>query len=267
MSQVIELGVNRFYSQRLQQIMTHSLFVTGTDTGVGKTLVTALLALRLRARGFNVGVMKPFASGCERRGEYLVSEDADFLRRATGIEEEEELLCPVKLEEPLAPLAALRRLPLDARRELEARALPQVRAAFAELSRRHDCVVVEGAGGLLAPLLQENGRVFTNAELASTLELPIVAVARRALGTLNHTALTCRFPLAPPSRFVGLAFCDAVPTDAANAAVQSSASLIAELTDVPQIGAVPFIANLREYSRADFETLADRCFPHWPRVP
>ncbi len=245
--------------------MTQSFFVSGTDTGVGKTLVTALLALRLRGCGFNVGVMKPFASGCERRGEHLVSEDADFLRLATGIEDEEELLCPVKLEEPLAPLAALRRLPPDARREIEANALPKVRAAFAELARRHDCVVVEGAGGLLAPLLQENGKVFTNAELASTLELPVIVVARRALGTVNHTALTCRFPLAPPSRFVGIAFCDAAPTDDADVAVQSSAPLIAELTDVAQIGSVPFIENLREYSHADFQTLAARCFPHWPR--
>ena len=246
--------------------MTHSFFVTGTDTVVGKTLVTALLALRLRARGLDVGVMKPLASGCERHGESLVSEDADFLRRATGIEDEEELLCPVKLEEPLAPLAAIRRLPPDARQEFEACAL-KVRAAFDELSRRHDCVVVEGAGGLLAPLLHENGRVFTNAELASTLGLPVVVVARRALGTVNHTALTCRFPLAPPSRFVGIALCDAVPTDDNDAAVQSSAPLISELTDVPQIGAVPFIENLREYSRADYEKLAARCFPNWPRVP
>ena len=243
--------------------MTHSIFVTGTDTGVGKTLVTALLALRLRARGLDVGVMKPFASGCERRGENLVSEDADFLRRATGIEDEEELLCPVKLEEPLAPLAALRRLPPDARREIEARALTKVRAAFEELSRRHDCVVVEGAGGLLAPLLHENGKVFTNSELASTLKLPIIVVARRALGTVNHTALTCRFPMPPPSRFAGIVFCDAVPTDDDDA-LQSAAPLIAELTDVPQIGVVPFLENLREYSRADFEKLAARCFPDWP---
>ena len=244
--------------------MSYSIFVTGTDTGVGKTLVTALLALRLRARGLNVGVMKPFASGCAGGGENLVSEDADFLRFATGIEDEEELLCPVKLEEPLAPLAALRRLPPDARHEIAARALPQVRAAFEELSRRHDCVVVEGAGGLLAPLLHENGKVFTSADLASTLGLPVIVVARRALGTVNHTALTCRFPLPPPSRFAGIVFCDALPTDDNDAAVQSSAPLIAELTDAPQIGAVPFLENLREYSRADFEALAARCFPDWP---
>lgn len=245
--------------------MTHSLFVTGTDTGVGKTLVTALLALRLRACGLNVGVMKPFASGCTRLGEKLVSEDADFLRRATGIEDEEELVCPLKWEEPLAPLAALQRMPQAARAQIEARAMENVRAAYEELSRRHQCVIVEGVGGLLAPLLEENGRVLTNADLASTLELPLVVVARRALGTINHTALTCGFALAPPSRFVGIVFCDAQPTDENDAAVQSSAPLLAQMTGLPQWGRVPFLENLGEYSREQLETLATHCFPDWPQ--
>jgi dethiobiotin synthetase len=85
-----------------------SLFVTGTDTGVGKTLVTALLALHFQARGQSCGVMKPFASGCELINGDLVSEDALFLRAATGVRDELDFINPVRLQAPLAPLVAAR---------------------------------------------------------------------------------------------------------------------------------------------------------------
>ena len=152
------------------------LFVTGTDTGVGKTFVACGVLRALRRRGLNVGAMKPaetdVAPGVDPA-------DAAALRAAAGADDPLDLVCPLRLRAPLAPLAAAR----AEGREVE---LASVREAFSELSRRHAFLLVEGAGGLLVPLAEG----FTYAELAVETELPVLVVARRGLGTLNHTALT-----------------------------------------------------------------------------
>src|SRR5687768_7689794 len=127
----------------------NSLFVTGTDTGVGKTLVTALLALRFQAQGKNCGVMKPFASGCDTVNGELVSEDARFLQVATGQQDETDLINPFRLQEPLAPLVAARRSNIETRHFFD-----QAKTAFDVLQSRHDMVVVEGVGGLLVPIAE-----------------------------------------------------------------------------------------------------------------
>lgn len=217
-----------------------SLFITGTDTGVGKTLVTALLALRLQAQGADVAVMKPLASGCTWENGGLVSEDAQWLRDVTGVSDEMELINPLRYEEPLAPLVAARRLGRDTSRDLE-----KCNAAFRELQSRHEVVLVEGVGGLLVPICEsEKGDVFDCTHLASTLELPLVVVARRALGTINHTLLTCRTPLQSPSKIIGLLFSDATSLSEEDIAAQTSPELICKLTGIPCWGEVPYLGDL-----------------------
>jgi dethiobiotin synthetase len=152
------------------------LFVTGTDTGVGKTEVAVALVVGARARGRDVGAMKPAQSGVED-GQPT---DADRLREAAGAGDPVELVCPYSLREPLAPGVA-------ARLEGVEISLPHLLACAADLSRRHESIVVEGAGGLLVPL---TGRE-TYADLAVALGMPVLVVARAGLGTVNHTALTC----------------------------------------------------------------------------
>ena len=159
--------------------MVNSIFVTGTDTGVGKTIVSAGIAAALARRGKDVGVMKPVASGARRQGRRLVSDDALFLRRAAGVEDPLELVNPVCLAPPLAPSVAARvsgsRIDLG-----------RVWKAFRALSRAHEVLVVEGVGGLLVPILDR----YPVARLARRLGLPRVVVARPTRGTINHTALT-----------------------------------------------------------------------------
>ncbi len=147
----------------------NGLFVTGTDTGVGKTLVTAALALALKARGVDVGVVKPVQSG---------EGDAETLKRWAGLEEEPEEICPFSFAAPLAPLVAAR---------LEGRTLDldEVCGRVRTLAR-HVVTLVEGAGGLLVPV----GPDWTIADLAAALGLPLLIVARAGLGTVNHTLLT-----------------------------------------------------------------------------
>ncbi len=230
-----------------------SFFITGTDTGVGKTVATVLLALRLQAAGANVGVMKPFASGCTKNENNLQSDDALFLKEMIGVEDELELINPIRLEEPLTPLTAAQRAG-----ESTAEWMPRVLEAYAELQHRHDCVLVEGVGGLLAPILRDENRYFTCADFAAKLGLPIVVVARRTLGTINHTVLTCRYPLLEPSTFAGLLFCDAEPVSPRDVAAQTSPAIIEAMTGLENWGEVPFMENL---TRASLEksSLQLRC--------
>jgi dethiobiotin synthetase len=219
--------------------MNRGFFVSATDTGVGKTLVTALIACALRARGVDAGVIKPFATGCRRDGSRLVCEDADFLRAATGVQDEEELVCPARWEEPLAPLMASERAG-DSHKDW----LAVVREAHAELARRHECVIVEGVGGWLVPLIRmpHSGGVFAVDDLAVELNLPVVLVARRTLGTLNHTALSLR-SIHTRCRLAALVFCDAAPVASDDVAAQSGPGWLCENSNLA-LHHVPFEPDL-----------------------
>jgi dethiobiotin synthetase len=154
------------------------LFFTGTDTGVGKTYVAALVARSLRGAGHRVGVYKPAASGCRREGDALVCDDAVLLWEAAGRPGPLERVCPQRFQAPLAPhLAAKaegRRLDPDL-----------LRRGLDYWTERSEIVLVEGAGGLMSPL--GDGYI---ADLAADFGLPLVIVARNALGTINQTLQT-----------------------------------------------------------------------------
>ena len=222
------------------------IFITGTDTDVGKTLITALLGLRLQARGVRVGAMKPFASGChlnqhrvlEER--VLESDDAIFLRSTLKLQDDLSLINPSRWREPLTPLVASRRENTPFRD-----VMTPFRDALHELKSRYDCVLVEGVGGLLAPISQgEEGLICTNFDIINELGAPVVIVARRTLGTINHTLLTCRAPLQSPSHFAGIVWCDASFVDKNDLAAQSSPDVVEEMTGLPRWGNVPHLASL-----------------------
>ncbi len=190
----------------------HGVFVTGTDTGVGKTVVAAGLAGALRRRGVDCGVFKPVQTGVAPAARDAGWGDGGFLARAAGVGDPPALITPVCLEPPVAPAVAA---------ELGAGTvnLGAVRAAGRELGRRHEFLVVEGVGGLGVPLAAGrrvsraaaappggagagggaggegaaeavNRGFFLVADLAAELGLPLLIVARPGLGTLNHTLLT-----------------------------------------------------------------------------
>lgn len=155
------------------------IFITGTDTGVGKTIVSAVLARLLKMRGCNVGVMKPVTSGCREEDSSLVSDDARILCQAAAIPYS-ALVAPYCLSAPLAPAES-------ARRENVTINFNKIRESFEQLCSQYDFVIVEGAGGLMVPLA--GGLMI--ADLAIMLQLPLLVVARPSLGTINHTVLTC----------------------------------------------------------------------------
>jgi dethiobiotin synthetase len=149
------------------------VFIAGTDTGVGKTVVAALLARALRRKGIDVGVMKPYASGSW--------EDSEKLRAAAGGRQPLDRVTPAFYAKPLAPAAAYF-FPDGGRPP----AFGRVVKAFLRLRDEHEFVVAEGLGGVLAPLDPRR----TVADLIRAFRLPVWLVARPGLGTLNHTLLS-----------------------------------------------------------------------------
>lgn len=173
------------------------LFVTGTNTEVGKTVVACLIADQLRRDGVRVGVLKPFASGCdvidEGAEQRLTSHDARQLAIAAGLDwspETEDLVCPLRYFPPLAPGAAIAQ-----ESEQASDRLPDYAAIDRTLrawEQRCDVLIVEGIGGIMVPLdLPPSGREpETVLDLMTALGYPAIVVADASLGTLNHTAMT-----------------------------------------------------------------------------
>jgi dethiobiotin synthetase len=156
------------------------LFITGTDTGVGKTYVAAMIARSLQAGGRRVGVYKPAASGCADGGQgQLVSEDAVNLWEAAGQPGDLERVCPQRFAAPLAPHLAAR---------AEGRSIDPglLRSGLDYWQACSDIVLVEGAGGLMSPL----GDDEYVADLAWDFGFPLIVVSRNVLGTINATLQT-----------------------------------------------------------------------------
>lgn len=155
------------------------LLVTGTDTEVGKTLITGAIARVLRKDGATVEVFKPVASGCRRDREGLISADAEFLAACAESRRPLHEINPVRYGPALAPNVAAERThrPVD---------LDAIFDAYRRLQGQADVMLVEGVGGLLCPIRDD----FWMIHLAKMMDLPVVIVARAGLGTINHTLLT-----------------------------------------------------------------------------
>lgn len=201
------------------------IFITGTDTGVGKTVVAAGLAAALRADGVDVGVMKPAETGCAEGPDGLRALDAELLARAAGVTDPPELVCPVRLREPLAPSVA-------AEAEATRVDLGAIRSAFNHLAERHPLVLVEGAGGIGVPLHED----YLMADLALDLGLPVLIVARPSLGTLNHTLLTVEFARARSLKVLGVVISGMPAESDRDSAERTNPVVLPGLTGVPVLG-------------------------------
>lgn len=203
-------------------------FVTGTDTGVGKTTAVCGLAAALAARGRKVGVAKPFETGCDADAAgTLIPADAVRLRYFSGCDEPLERICPYRCRPPLAPGVALPR-------ERITPDLDGLGATLRGIIERHDVTFVEGAGGLLVPV--QGATTF--AELARAWDLPVIVVVGNRLGALNHAQLTVRV-----ARQAGLAVAgylvNALGPDA-DVATETNLSALADLLG-PPLGTLPWL--------------------------
>jgi dethiobiotin synthetase len=205
------------------------VFVTGTDTGVGKTVVAAGIAGAMRKDGIDVGVMKPIATGIPQ-GNGFRSSDAELLAKISDCKDSENEINPVFLPLESSPLAASRALNIDIK-------LGEIFSAFKRLTDKHDFVIVEGIGGVMVPLKQN----YFVIDMIKEMNLPVLIVSRAALGTLNHTMLTVRACKEHNLNVAGIVL-NGVRND--NFAEKTANELIRDLTEIFVIGSIPFVNGL-----------------------
>ena len=204
--------------------MTKSIFITGTDTGVGKTIAILVLGTLLQKEGYDVGVMKPVQCG---------GNDADFLRKSLRLRDDPAEINPFFAREPLSPHLAFQR----EKRRID---VQKIRTAYECLRQRHDILLVEGAGGLMVPLC---GDYFV-ADMVRELGLEIVIVARLGLGTINHSLLTIQQARACGITVRGVLFSEASPRKR-GIPERTNPREIAKLSGVPVLGTIPHLKSVR----------------------
>ncbi len=219
------------------------IFITGTDTGVGKTLVASCIcAYCSLVKGLDVGVMKPFESGLNLRGKDLLPWDAITLREASGSQDDLSLINPYAFEAPLAPEAAseLEHVRID---------LETADRIYDRLLKSHDMLVVEGAGGLLVPIKRD----FFFVDLVKRWGVPVIIISRLGLGTLNHTLLTYALCKREGIRVIGVILNNIEGRE--DIAARTNPAVLAKYLDVPILGTFPYNEVLSK-GKPDREMLA-----------
>lgn len=210
--------------------MPRGIFITGTDTGVGKTVISAGLAMALKNRGMRVGVMKPIATGCFGDGR-LISADAVYLFEAAE-NEYAPLTSPVRFRNPVAPSIAS----IYEQKEID---LDVIRNAYRDLQKYYDYLIIEGIGGMLVPIKKN----YLVANLIREMDLPIVIVSHVSLGAINHTLLTIDSALIRGFPIKGVVF-NRAPLVNYSLAELTNPRVIHELTGIPVLGTLPNIEDL-----------------------
>ena len=205
------------------------IFVTGTDTDVGKTVLCAALILGLKAKGVDAGYLKPLGTGGEPEGEGLVSPDVLFVRQVCGLHDPVSQMNPFCLREPLCPLVA-------GRLEGVHISITQVRAQLRQALGLHRFTVVEGVGGVMVPLTTR----LILLDLMVDLDLPVLVAARPGLGTINHTLLTIGAVRDRGLKVVGFIFSGPSPSLPPDPAIPHNAELITDFCGVPFLGTLPW---------------------------
>lgn len=208
------------------------IFITGTDTGVGKTVVAAGLAAALKAKGIDVGVMKPVQSGCRRHRGKLIPSDSLFLIKTAGIKDDLDLITPCRLFHPLAPSVAaeMEGVEIDIKKIID---------AYDKLSGLHDLVIVEGIGGLLVPIKKD----YFVSDLIKDISIPVIIVSRAGIGTINHTLLTVEYARSRGIKMIGIIINNTVGKRA-GLAENTNPEVIGKLSGLPIRGIIPFIKEL-----------------------
>ncbi len=220
------------------------LFITGTNTGVGKTHVGAMIAQSLVAAGHRVGVYKPVESGCLRRGEKLIAADAQQLWNAAGKPGELCKVCPQRFEAALSPPQAAAQIAVAVDGKL-------LRDGLEYWRDQCDIVLVEGAGGLMSPISTED----YNITLAKDLGLPLVIVAANELGVINatlQTTITAR-AVAPKLSIAGIVLNQAEVLSE-DASTGLNAAELRERSNVPLLASVDF--KQHEFNGVDWFSLS-----------
>jgi dethiobiotin synthetase len=209
-----------------------SIFITGTDTDIGKTYITAGLAVTLRKMGVDIGVMKPFAAGNAQKNGFK-SEDVEILSKAAQVNDSENLVNPQFFPIPASPYTAWKKLKIKPK-------IPTILKSFKKLSNLHEMLLIEGMGGVMTPILKDY--YITN--LIKEMKIPTIIVTRSKVGTVNHTIMTVKFCekfKIPIKGIIINNFDKGYP-------VKQLKKDLEGLTGVKVLGSIPFLKNLSDTS-------------------
>jgi dethiobiotin synthetase len=209
------------------------IFITGTDTGVGKTFVAVGLIKILRKTGYMVCPMKPVETGCGFQKGKAVPEDSLKLIRSAQVDDTLDMINPYRFRHPLAPAVAAGLGGTAIRKK-------KIFSAYGKLSKKYDIMIVEGAGGIMVPLYKK----YFFLDLIKDLSLPILIVSRPGLGTINHTMLTIE-----AARNRGIDIIGVIINHSVNmkrgVSEKTNPGVIEKLTDIPILGIVPHMEDLQ----------------------
>lgn len=225
-------------------------FVTGTDTDAGKTVASAAILSLLLNNGIDAVPVKPAQTGCESMNGKLNAPDLDFTLKITGLnidESEKELLCPNKFEPACSPHLAAEL----ANKKIN---LNDMVTSIKNVSEKHEQVIVEGAGGIMVPL-NDNELMI---DLMCQLNLPVVLVARPGLGTINHTLLSLKALRERNLEVAGVLLCATKPLKE-DFIEKDNIKSIEKFGDVKILGTLPYIENVDNINAKDFLEIVENC--------
>jgi dethiobiotin synthetase len=209
-----------------------SLFITGTDTDVGKTYVTAGLAASFYEMGIDIGVMKPFAAGTAQKKGFK-SKDVEILSNNAHVNDPENLVNPQFFPIPASPYTAWKKLKIKPK-------IATILSSFKKLSKLHNTILVEGMGGVMTPILKD----YFIANLIKEMKIPTIIVTRTKVGTVNHTLMTvmmCKKYKIPIKGIIINNFDDGYP-------INQLTKDLENLTGVKVLGSIPFIKDMSNAS-------------------
>jgi len=209
-----------------------SFFITGTDTDVGKTYITAGLAVTFRKMGLDVGVMKPFAAGTAQKKGFK-SEDINILSKSARVNDPENLINPQFFKISASPYTAWKKLKIKPK-------VSTILSSFKKLSKLHETILVEGMGGVMTPILKD----YYITDLIKDMNIPALIVTRSKIGTVNHTIMTvkmCEKYKIPVKGIIINNFDAGYP-------IKQLTSDLQNLTGVKVLGSIPFLKDLNSTS-------------------
>jgi len=209
-----------------------SIFITGTDTDVGKTYITAGIAVTLRKMGIDIGVMKPFAAGIAQKNGFK-SEDIKILSKAAQVNDPEKLVNPQFFPISASPYTAWKKLKIKPK-------IPTILQSFRKLSNLHEMLLVEGMGGVMTPIL--NNYYVTN--LIKEMKIPAIIIARSKVGTVNHTIMTVKSCEKFKIPIKGII----INNFDKGYSIKQLKNDLEDLTEVPVLGSIPFLKDLNDAS-------------------
>lgn len=215
--------------------MTKGIFITGTGTDVGKTVVSASLMHLLRSSNINACYFKAVLSGAEMQDEKLIPGDTDFVSKISNLCESYDDITPYIYKTPVSPHLA-------AKIENKKINIDHVKNKFNNIKKKYDYIVMEGSGGILCPLIDNGNNFYLLEDLIKDLNLSVIVTATSGLGTINHTILTVKYIQSIGIKINGIII-NGYKDDVMN---NDNIKTIKRLTNIPILGIIPLMENLED---------------------